>query len=241
MLETSCNDNGTFDMQVIYGYQNANNNFVDIILNGDFFGFFELDSLLTLENIPFSLTTDIKTITICINDNPDCCHTVDYIQPDCVPNEECSIDVRLIEYECLENGEYLARINFIAENTSGLYNLYIDGDLYETFQSSSAFIDIGPFENGSFHGYFLEDANNKGCGVDGDIFTQDCVGDPDLCVLDVASIDYVCEGGMPEQIYFELVVSPNMNLYNVYVNDELVLEERLLDCLLYTSPSPRDS
>jgi len=190
-----CNTDGTYSMLAVFSASNSISSFVDVNVNNQFIGTFPNTGSLYLEDITPRATSNEDIITICMNDEPNCCKTIEYAQPNCNNDDECSLKDRLVDYECLGNGEYLAYISYIAENTSNLYRLYIDGVFVKMIQSTSATVEVGPFENGTAHSYKIEDAQNPDCVLEGDLFTQECFDENNPCTIEFIEIlDTSCNG-----------------------------------------------
>ncbi len=215
-----CNPNGTYNLDVYWATANTNNDLVEISVNGETIDVFLNNGLTALFEITPRPNSDFDIIEICVPNSPDCCSVFEYLQPDCSDSNECAIEERSVEYECLGNGQYLAYISFIADNTSGIYGLEIDGEFYDTIQQTSAVIEVGPFENGSFHGYYLFDFEDRNCGVDGDIFTQECTGDSEPCAIEHIEVEsLVCnsDGTYNIDVFWESA-NTNSDLVEISVN-----------------------
>jgi hypothetical protein len=217
-----CNADGTYDMLAVYAASNSISALVDVTVNGQFLGTYPNSGSVSLDAITPRAGTNQDIITICMNDEPDCCKTIEYAQVDCPEPQECLITERTVEYECLGNGEYLAYISYIAENTSNLYRLYIDGIFVEMIQSTSATIEAGPFVNGDQYSYKLEDSQNPNCVLEGDIFTQECVGQPEPCALVfIEPLERTCnnDGTFDMEVLYETVNAGN-EFIDVFLNGD---------------------
>lgn len=85
--EIDCNSDGTYNFILDFNYANVNNDFFDVFANGEFFGFFAFADLpLQIENFPASGNA-FDGITICQNDLPTCCETLEFESPTC--NQTC--------------------------------------------------------------------------------------------------------------------------------------------------------
>ena len=81
--DIDCNSDGTYNLNLNFNYANVNNEFFDVFANGVFFGFYAFADLpLTIENFPMS-GNDNDVITICQNDLPTCCETLEFESPNC--------------------------------------------------------------------------------------------------------------------------------------------------------------
>ena len=78
-----CHDDGTYNIWVYFEVENPTNNFYDVFHNGSFVDYFSLAHVpTTLQHIEGN-GEPFQTVKVCINDNPNCCATVEYLAPDC--------------------------------------------------------------------------------------------------------------------------------------------------------------
>ena len=218
-----CNIDGTYDMIVSYEVSNPTNNQRDISINGvSTVEFTNFGDIIEIRNITPRSNSDFDIITICVNDNPNCCATIEYQQPNCNDNEDCSLEEIGIDYECLGNGEYLAYISFAAENSSDDFELFIDGEFLQVVQGGPNFIEVGPFENGTFHEYFILDAQYPDCTAEGDIFTQECIDSNEPCNIEFIEIlETSCnDDGTFDMDVLYVINSPGNNFIDVFLNGE---------------------
>jgi hypothetical protein len=126
-----CEGDGTFSMYILFESQGLQNDFVDISFNGDFIGFFPVDSVpIFVDGLPG--TGNEAQLTICENDNDDCCTDFFFVTPDC---EGCSISELVVDpAECTSDTTFGAWISFdhtgIDSNTVDIYS---DGQFIGTF------------------------------------------------------------------------------------------------------------
>lgn len=81
-----CHNDDTYNLWVNFEFENATNNFYDVYHNGDLVDYYPLSHIPVI--IPHLIANNLpeQTITVCINDNPNCCATVEYEAPDCEEN-----------------------------------------------------------------------------------------------------------------------------------------------------------
>lgn len=78
-----CNNDGTYNFNLNFDYANINNDFFDLFANGDLLGFYAFADLpLQIENFPAS-GSPFDLITICQNDLPTCCSSLEFEAPNC--------------------------------------------------------------------------------------------------------------------------------------------------------------
>ena len=105
----------------------------DLFINGAFYHFYNYDELpLTLEHFPSS-GTGHDTITVCANDNNDCCVTREFEAPLCPCHIfEASVQVG----ECSSDTTFSISVNFDSENTANHnVDIYLN-DVYWGFYNA---------------------------------------------------------------------------------------------------------
>lgn len=133
-FNTSGFENSSFDLFVGNGVTN-------------FFGFYSLDDLpVTIDNFP-SNDSGQYFITICENDNPDCCFIEDFDGPNC-EGTECEIwDLFAEAYDCDINNNFLIDFEFAYANVSpDGFEVLVNGETIDSFQYGENFYTVGPFD-----------------------------------------------------------------------------------------------
>lgn len=112
-----CNAAGGFPVTIDFEVTNPGNDFFEIFINGQLFGFFPLNQLpFTIQNFPAS-GNPVDVIKICINDHPDCCVTEEIHAPNC--DDDCAIhDLAVQTGDCNPDSTYNVWVNFIPVNTN---------------------------------------------------------------------------------------------------------------------------
>ncbi len=223
-----CNGDGTFNMTAYYGLENAGNSFIDVFLNGNLFESFNIGNQVTLNNVPLSPTNDVKTITICVNDNPDCCKTVEYSQPSC-ETSDCSIRDLTYDYECENDSMYYIVIDYIAENTSGTVQISDLGIPMGTFDIANKPHLIGPYFTENGHYIQVRDVQDETCVGDIEFGGESCLPDTVLCEIAYIEIDsLVCNGDNTfDMIAYFGVQNADNAFIDVYLNGELYDADQL--------------
>tara|TARA_B100000795_G_C22769618_1_gene427302 strand:- start:158 stop:1441 length:1284 start_codon:yes stop_codon:yes gene_type:complete len=135
-----CNNDGTYPVTINFEYENANGQeYFDLYLrNDELLGYFQLSELpLTIEHFPLS-GYENDYIKVCINDNLECCEDIEWLAPDCSPNDctenlivsyliACPWDVNASseDYIYIFNSDFFFSIT-LSDNsysTSGTYSL----------------------------------------------------------------------------------------------------------------------
>ncbi len=133
--ETSpCHDDNTFTLWVNFEAINPTHSHFDLFIGDDFIGFYALADLpieLTLDGTPNSMVFDL---TVCINDNEDCCASTEFESPACDPIGDCEIvSLNVDPADCNDDGTYDLWVNFEVINPGNdLFELWA-GDHYLGF------------------------------------------------------------------------------------------------------------
>lgn len=127
VVETGdCSGNNTYLATVDFDFENVTGVGFDLFVNGEFYEFYNYNDLpLTIEEFPSSGNI-FDTITVCENDNPDCCTTLVFEAPDC----ECQIfDANLVEnIGCTSDSTFGVVLEFFYENLPGDFvDVFFDG------------------------------------------------------------------------------------------------------------------
>lgn len=158
-----CNPNGTYDLTLDFNYQNVNNDFFDVIVDGVNFGFYAFNDLpVLIENFPASGNT-FDYIQVCQNDLSTCCEGLEFEAPNC--SSTCQITELIAEATpCDADGNFSVGIDFDYQNTSDSFSIVGNGNNYGTFAYVDLFITLGPFEgNGSELEFIIIDQNDPNC------------------------------------------------------------------------------
>ena len=172
-----CTGSDEYAVTIDFDFENTGGVGFDLFANGEFFAFYHYEDLpLLIENFPSS-GNDLDTITVCDNDNPDCCTTLVF------PAVFCPCDISEIsvqQHQCTSDSTFGVDLNFHFEN--------LPGD----------FVDV--FFNGAFLGFYS--VNDLPLSIDnipdgdGTGVLKVCANDqPDCCaelVIELLNCDSVC-------------------------------------------------
>ncbi|MDX1409906.1 MAG: hypothetical protein R3330_17275, partial [Saprospiraceae bacterium] len=114
--------------------------------------FFSVDSLpIFLPEVP--ATSGNVVLTICENDNPDCCTVFEFASLQCAP--ECMIGpVSATVSDCDSAGLFFVTLDFdVASGDPGGFTVLGNGNNYGTFAYSEVPVTIGPFPGDSSTAY----------------------------------------------------------------------------------------
>ncbi len=128
---------GSYSIKVDFEVTNPGNGFFELYTAGGLsLGIFPLAGLpLTLPNFPWGGGVH-DILKVCINDNPDCCETIEFLAPDCV-TPGCGITGLIVDTgDCLSDTTYKAKIGFQLTSSLSLadsFSLFLDGALHGVF------------------------------------------------------------------------------------------------------------
>lgn len=92
-LQAFCSSVGSPYVSVDFGSIIGGNDFVDVFVDGVFYDFYPIDALpIIVDGITPPAGQEGVTITVCINDNPDCCYTETVLLPNCTDTECITFD-----------------------------------------------------------------------------------------------------------------------------------------------------
>ncbi len=222
-VETTECDDGT-DIEINFEMIGGSGD-VYITLNDDTFGPYD-DLVLPITYISFLYDTEYITVTVCDAIDPDCCATVEVLNPCYNPEEECNITTLdfgpnpecvdgLIVTEWLIDGENLSEVGF---------DIYIN-NLFETFVewNENSWYDFD-IENPNTEVFTIKvcDNDNDDCCIEWEL--ENPCYDPDSsdCSISELTIDADCEDG---NTTFELNFDYENNIsatFQIVVNDDFI-------------------
>ncbi len=184
-----CNSDGTFDFKVNFDPQNTQGFGFDLYLDGELFNFFEYSNLpITIEH--YEVQDNFLSVFVCDNDNPDCCSNEEFFQfPDCEP---CDIRDLVLEAHPCDGDGFLVDIDFINENTSDSFQVFVNDILVGTFSYDDLFVTVGPFPGDGMttYNFKIKDLASPDCYAEAHL-------DPIACsvceITDFLIDDFECE------------------------------------------------
>ncbi len=220
-------EDGSYSMNITVSEENAENDFFEIWINGEYIGFYSFlnGSKLQLTNIMPRINSDYDIIVVCVNDDPNCCKELEYLPPNCSTGEECEINELNVEVECLSDGTFIAYINFEHQGTSGQVDIRGNGTAYGEFDVAKLPIILGPLEanTGLLYEFVVFDVEDEDCKsvfelglVNCDNENKDC----ELSNLRVDEIDCDLDNGTYDASVFFQFQNPGNDFFDVWVNNE---------------------
>jgi len=222
ILSLACSGPELFG-EVFFETSNPGNNLAEYWVNGNYQGTFQLNASNEYGLWLNPSNPDIvNTLQICINDQPDCCQTIEFEAPDCSP--QCVING--IEYEindCSADGLFSITIDFFYENTSDQFRLFGNGEDYGIFNYSDLPVTIDGFagDGGTVYELIVADINNNDCADEIEFGPVNCpIGDCVITGLEI--INQFCEnnGTIPYANIVFGVENPGNDFWEYFINGE---------------------
>ncbi|MEZ4920630.1 MAG: hypothetical protein R2792_16125 [Saprospiraceae bacterium] len=136
VVETGdCNPDGGYHVWIDFNVDNPGNDLFEVWGPGNtYLGAFPLSQLpLHIPNFPGDGGPN-DVVTICINDQPNCCATVEFPAPNC--GSDCEIyDFVLETGDCTGDSTYVVEFNFQVDNpgSATMYGVWANGQYYGSF------------------------------------------------------------------------------------------------------------
>ncbi len=217
-----CNSNGNYNLTINFGYENPTHTHFDVIYDNEVIGFFELAELpITIENFEDN-GENTPFIQVCINDNPDCCVSDEFIAPNC--GGGCEIwDLHSPNFECDGDNLFIVLdFNYANVGNDG-FSVVGNGVNYGTFSYNDLPIVLGPLPaNGTFYEFIVQDSNHPDCSDFIEYGVVDCgSGDCNIHDLVVEVGDCNNDGSYNLWINFEHNNASN-DLFDVIYENQII-------------------
>ena len=222
-----CNDDGYFMCILDFEYENVSEAGFNAYVNNEYFGNYSY-SQLPVEIGP--LEGDGETIYnfFVVDSQFEDCHRWDAIDPvECEEGgDECEIDDMEVDVlPCNEAGNFFVLLDFEYENVSEEgFKLWINGDLYESYDYTQLPIEVGPFEGDgetAYH-FLVRDIIYENCAEDLWIDPVDC-DNQGSCWMGEMEVEI--EDCNDDNAFFAVIEFQYGNVsgdgFNLYVNDDL--------------------
>ena len=147
VVETGdCTGDDTYVAHIDFDYQGTTGIGFDMWINGEYYDFFSYTDLpLTIEEFPSS-GNGVDVITVCENDNPTCCATLEFAAPDCTCEiVELNVDVQ----DCTSDSTFAISIEFFSQNTpNNNVDVFLDGVYWGFYNAENLPLVIGNIPEG---------------------------------------------------------------------------------------------
>ncbi len=188
VYDFGCNENGTYDFLLNFIPEGTSEDGFDLFdAEGEFFGFYFYEDLPILVEQYAPGNTGADQLTICDNDNPDCCMDWEWLSPECSDSTDCHLLPRLLSSTCVD-GELRYLFEVLCENTSGEYVITGNDEEYGEYNCGDTVIIS--FENGGQQAYefIFTDVEQEACfsvlELDNPCLGMEC-GFSDIRVFDI--------------------------------------------------------
>jgi hypothetical protein len=228
-LSGPCNANtGTYPLKINFQVQNPGNNLFEVWVNGTYYGAHPLASLpYTIPNVP-SNGPAVDVLKVCINDQPNCCRTIEFFGTDCSNTGDCKIvDVQVTPGDCVPGtNTYKLTLDFEAVNpTSDSFQVWGNGGTYLGQFALSALPLT--FQNFPANGPAIDVvkiciADDPNCCKIIEFHGPNCAGN------DCEIVNLVVDpGGCTSNTTYELfvnftAVNPPSNVFQVWANGQII-------------------
>ncbi len=170
-----CNNSGNYDLWIDFGYSNPTHTHFDVIYDNGVIGYFALADLpVKIENFEDN-GENTPFIQVCINDNPDCCVSSEFVAPNC---GSCEIwDLHAPNVEC-DGDQFYITLDFNYANVGNDgFTVHGNGTDYGTFSYNDLPVVLGPLPaNGTFYEFVVKDSNHPDCSDFIEYGEVDCNG-----------------------------------------------------------------
>ncbi len=230
-----CNPDGTYGIELDFDYSNMTNDYFEVFdENGGLIDYYLFTDLpVTINHFPAS-GQDFDILTICENDNPNCCVTFTFAAPDCNSGGNCHIYDLIVEaHPCTPNGIFYVDLDFNYDNVgSSGFTVQGNGNNYGTFNYSDLYITLGPFvgDGTTVYEFVVTDNDDPNCSEWTTIGPIDCSNTPPC---DFTNIHVDTLGCNPDGTYGIELDFDYSNMTNDYFE---VFDENggLIDYYLFT-------
>lgn len=200
-----CDLNGVQYLLIDFDYENATNDYFDILdTAGNNLGYFPLSDLPMILEYNNSNVTVIESLQVCINDTPDCCMAADFLLLDC-PLDNCTLgEPQMTFSDCDDMGNFYITLDFEYQNTNDSFDLsFVPGDAaLEPYAYIDLPIELGPFNNNDFQTFMAT------------VYDQ---GDPNCTTT--ATYSYFCNAACEIwDIIAEATPCDNMGLFDAVID-----------------------
>lgn len=193
LLETSCNDDGTFDLWIDFDYQGVSSSGFDLFIDGNAASSYNYSDLpitvLGLSNAAASLLE-----VTAVEDDMENCFVQLLIEVPLCEMPICSISN--LDYSlspCNEEGKFLIDLSFDFENEGSSFDVAVNAVPYGTFIYGQSSYLIGPFVGDGTTDWVIQvvDESDNNCMGEITVETMDCL--PKCEIYDLSSFVLPCD------------------------------------------------
>ena len=220
-----CMDDGTFLVDIDFGFENVGNEGFSVFGNGNNYGTFSYEEeFITLGPLQGDGQT-VYEFVVKDNQNNSCQDFVELEPIDCGIGNDCRIfDVIAEAHPCMDDGTFLVDIDFGFENVGDEgFSVFGNGNNYGTFSYEEEFITLGPLQGDgqTVYEFVVKDNQNNSCQDFVELEAVDCFNNNDCSVFNLATDSLICQSN--ESFSFTIAFeteNPNNAFFDVFLNDE---------------------
>lgn len=224
IFDVDCDTDFTFSFFFNAEVIDPGNDFLEVWVNNDSYGLFEIDELPIQINGVIADDVEWQFLQVCVNDQPDCCTGLDFMAPLCLDTVNCFIgEIGYELWECVE-GEFYVDIWFDYNNTNETFDVFGNGMVYGTYEYGEDFYTIGPFPSGSdiLYELIVGDSGLDACVSFFEFQGIDCA-DGDCAIFDLEVFDQEANDDGTYSFGFNAdIVNPGNDFIDVWINDEYI-------------------
>lgn len=226
---TPCNTDGTYNLLANFIANNTSDNIVSVKVNNGNSEMFSNTGRVSIINISPRDNTDFDLIEICSNGDPDCCMSLEYRHPICIPDKEvCSMDEAHATIQCLDDGKFNASITFTyeASHQDGV-SITGNGVDYGTYDGFSQPIIIEGLESkdNEIWEFVITDNQDEACQTAIQLGNIVCEQDPVRCTISNIEISEIfCSSNEEYEMSLNFDLDSTDDLpFSCFVNGILLL------------------
>ena len=217
-----CTGEDTYSLSVDFTHANAGTDFT-ITLGSTMIGPINYNNLpLTINNVVNTANLQ-QSITVCDNENPDCCQTLSYMETDCSVSL-CNISQVTSERMDCSEGMFMVKLDaeFINPGNAG-FKVFGNTIDYGNFAYTDLPITLGPFEGdgNKIYEFVLTDLEDSNCSNFTTVDAYDCTNECQMGDLQFEVGDCQSDGMVP--VTFSFSSDNNSGSYTISQNNTTIM------------------
>jgi len=223
-----CNSDGTYDVEIYYTILNPVGDTLSLFINSEHHADYIIGGSLTVENVEPSDVFDTDIFFLCMKEDEDCYHSLDFAQPECLCVGPCEVeDIQVLILGCDEDeNTYTAQVFYTINNPGhDVVHVTINNQYFGSFPVGETIIidGITPRPNTDYD-IIQICATDECCGIF-EYMQEDCENEDEECdISNIEIIDYFCtDSGTYAALWIDYdVANPPDSLIHLVVNNEYV-------------------
>lgn len=200
-----CTGENTYSLGINFTHANATSGAYLVTVGNSTLGPISYENLpLTINNVTNNSNL-VQTLTVCDSEDPDCCITITYTEPDCAQNN-CNISEVSAERMDCQEGAFMVMLNasYINPGSAG-FQVIGNGENYGNFAYSELPVMLGPFDGDGVREYefVIEDIAHPNCSNFTTVPAYDCMTECSMGEVEIVLGDCTDEGEVEVVFIFE--------------------------------------